>query len=288
MPQRTGAAFSFEGIGTQLGDFHAARRCPAAPHGGPAGARGDVRRRVVPFPGRLTGQWPWPGSPAATAFPQRPPALGELYRTLYGLTGGAMTPLIGASLERLGYDAAYYPPAVGLARCRRRAGRTSWTGTAPPSRTTAPVVLDIGAAGKGLLVDLLASALEAGGHGGLHGGRQRRPAGPRPGYRPGGRSNIRTTRPRPSAWWNLAAGHCALPPPTAGPGATDSTMSWTATTGQPVRTAVATWALADTAAVADALATALFFVPGACARGVIRRFLADGFFRRQRRLFRRI
>jgi thiamine biosynthesis lipoprotein len=34
------------------------------------------------------------------------------------------------------------------------------------------------------------------------------------------------------------------------------------TTGQPVRTAVATWALADTAMLADALATALFFVPG--------------------------
>jgi len=35
------------------------------------------------------------------------------------------------------------------------------------------------------------------------------------------------------------------------------------TTGQPVRTAVATWTLAGTAMVADALATALFFVPGA-------------------------
>jgi thiamine biosynthesis lipoprotein len=35
------------------------------------------------------------------------------------------------------------------------------------------------------------------------------------------------------------------------------------TTGQPVRTAVATWALAGTAMLADALATALFFAPGA-------------------------
>jgi thiamine biosynthesis lipoprotein len=33
-------------------------------------------------------------------------------------------------------------------------------------------------------------------------------------------------------------------------------------TGRPVRSVVATWALASTAMLADALATALFFVPG--------------------------
>jgi thiamine biosynthesis lipoprotein len=34
------------------------------------------------------------------------------------------------------------------------------------------------------------------------------------------------------------------------------------TTGLPVSTAVATWAMAESTVVADALATALFFVPG--------------------------
>jgi thiamine biosynthesis lipoprotein len=35
------------------------------------------------------------------------------------------------------------------------------------------------------------------------------------------------------------------------------------TTGSPVRTAVATWAMAESTLQADALATALLFVPGA-------------------------
>ena len=35
------------------------------------------------------------------------------------------------------------------------------------------------------------------------------------------------------------------------------------TTGLPVRTAVATWTMAESTMLADALATALFFVPGA-------------------------
>ena len=36
-----------------------------------------------------------------------PPSWARLYRTLYRLSDGAMTPLIGGSLEHLGYDAGY-------------------------------------------------------------------------------------------------------------------------------------------------------------------------------------
>ncbi len=198
-----------------------------------------------------------------------------------------MTPLMGASLERLGYDAAYTL-------------RPSGAPTAGPALGGHP--------GLERNLDHHHRSGSAG-----HRGSRQGPAGGPAGVRPGGRrcgrpswwtpaatcwsaarvpsgwgSNILTTQPRPSAWWHWAAGHCALPRPTAGPGVTDFTMSLTATTGQPVRTAVATWALADTAAGGRCPGHRPLFRPRRRARGVVRRFLADGFFRRQRRLFRRI
>ena len=65
-------------------------------------------------------------------------------------------------------------------------------------------------------------------------------------------------------------------------------MSWTAPQGGPSRTAVATWTMAESTMVADALATALFFVPGAVLEQPFRFFLADGIFGRQCRILGRI
>lgn len=258
MPAADGAAFSFAGIGTQW-EITAPR-----PLSGPLQA--ELLQTVAAFDGEWS-RFRDDSRVAAMAreagsytFPAEATALGELYRTLYRLTGGAMTPLIGSSLERLGYDAEYSLRPTGPAvPAPAWDGRLEWNGTTLTA--SGPVVLDIGAAGKGLLVDLLADRLAAAGHNdflvdGSGDLLARGPGTVRVGlehpYDPGqaigvvelsGRSLCASAANR-RAWGDGL--HHVLD----------------GTTGLPVRTAVATWAMAETAMVADALATALFFVPG--------------------------
>ena len=199
-------------------------------------------------------------APGRYRFPDEAAALGPLYSTLYGLTGGAMTPLIGGSLERLGYDPSYSlrPAGPPLPAPAWESG-LSWSGTSLTA--SEPVVLDIGAAGKGLLVDLLAAELEGAGAGSfiIDASGDLLVRGPDP-------VSVALEHPYNPA---QAIGVVEL----AGRALCASAANRRAwgdglhhvldgTTGQPVRTAVATWALADTAVLADALATALFFVPG--------------------------
>ncbi|WP_018760139.1 FAD:protein FMN transferase [Arthrobacter sp. 135MFCol5.1] len=199
-------------------------------------------------------------APGRYRFPEEAAALGPLYSTLYGLTGGAMTPLIGGSLERLGYDPAYsLRPAGPPLPAPAWESVLSWSGTSLTA--SEPVVLDIGAAGKGLLVDLLAAELEGAGAGSfiIDASGDLLVRGPDP-------VSVALEHPYNPA---QAIGVVEL----AGRALCASAANRRAwgdglhhvldgTTGQPVRTAVATWALADTAVLADALATALFFVPG--------------------------
>ncbi|AJT42961.1 membrane protein [Psychromicrobium lacuslunae] len=89
-----------------------------------------------------------------------PPAeqLAEFYRKLYELTDGAMTPLVGDSLSHLGYDASYSLRAGdGFLPPPSWQAAIEWQGT--QLHTKLPVALDLGAAGKGQLVDLLAELL---------------------------------------------------------------------------------------------------------------------------------
>ncbi|NUS36869.1 MAG: FAD:protein FMN transferase [Pseudarthrobacter sp.] len=199
--------------------------------------------------------------PGSYGFPEEAAPLGGLYTTLYRLTGGAMTPLIGGSLERLGYDAAYsLAPAGPPLPAPAWESVLAWEGATITA--SAPVVLDIGAAGKGLLVDLLAAELaDAGvdsfvvdGSGDLLArGTEGISVGLEHPYNPAQAIGVA----------GLAGG--ALCASAANRRAWGDGLHHVldGTTGQPVRTAVATWTLADTAMVADALATALFFVPGA-------------------------
>lgn len=61
--------------------------------------------------------------------PDHAERLGSVFRTLHRLSGGSMTPLVGGSLEQLGYGADY--ALVPAARPgRRRLGKTSSTGKA--------------------------------------------------------------------------------------------------------------------------------------------------------------
>jgi thiamine biosynthesis lipoprotein len=198
-------------------------------------------------------------APGQYQLPPEATSLAALYRQLYTLSGGAMTPLIGESLERLGYDPHYsLQPRGEAAPPPDWDAVLAWHGTS--LRTTAPVVLDIGAAGKGQLVDLLAEQLRS--HGVtdffidasgdlLNGGQEplqvalEHPydATKAIGTVPLGSGALCASASNRRAWGDGL--HHVLD----------------GTTGAPVRTVVATWARADTAMEADALATALFLVP---------------------------
>jgi thiamine biosynthesis lipoprotein len=198
-------------------------------------------------------------APGQYELPPEATGLAALYRQLYTLSGGAMTPLIGESLERLGYDRHYSlqprgeaapPPAWDTV--------LEWRGASV--RTTAPVVLDIGAAGKGQLVDLVAEQLR--GHGVtdffidasgdlLNGGQEPVQVALEHPYDPS------------KAIGTVALGSGALCASASNRRAWGDGLHHVldGTTGAPVRTVVATWARAGTAMEADALATALFLVP---------------------------
>jgi FAD:protein FMN transferase len=198
--------------------------------------------------------------PGHYEFPAEADQLGKLYRTLYRLSGGTMTPLIGASLERLGYDAAYsLRPAGSPLPAPAWDEVLDWDGTSITA--SEPLVLDIGAAGKGLLVDMLAAELESAGVASYvidaSGDLLARGAPSMP---------VALEHPYNTA---QAIGIVQLADRSLCASAANR-RAWgdglhhvlDGVTGRPVRTAVATWALADTAVLADALATALFFVPG--------------------------
>lgn len=96
--------------------------------------------------------------PGVYHFPADAEPLFGLYRQLYEATDGAVSPLVGRALEHLGYDADY--------RLSRRPGAVTVPGwddvmvvSGQEVSTRQPVLLDVGAVGKGFLVDLVAEVL---------------------------------------------------------------------------------------------------------------------------------
>ncbi|MDQ2847804.1 MAG: FAD:protein FMN transferase [Actinomycetota bacterium] len=189
-------------------------------------------------------------------FPSDAEPLFSLYRKLYQVTDGAVSPLVGRALEHLGYDAGY--------SLHRRSGPVTvpaWDDVLAVDgsvlTTTAPVLLDVGAAGKGYLVDLLAEILQADGIGDYlidgsgdlaqHGEKVCRvglehPLDPTMVI---GVANLQNAALCASATNRRRWGenlHHIIDPATADP-----------TVG-----VLASWVVADTAALADGLATALF------------------------------
>jgi len=188
--------------------------------------------------------------------PADAPALLELYRTLYECTDGAVTPLIGRALEQWGYDSAYsLRPIRDITPAPRWEDAISWDGRS--LHTVRPVVLDVGAAGKGYLVDLVAHVLVDGGvtaftidaSGDLlhHGGRPLRVALEHP-LDPS--KAIGVALLSDGALCASASNRRAWP---GGHHLID------ALTGAPTKRVIATWATASSCLVADGLATALFF-----------------------------
>jgi thiamine biosynthesis lipoprotein len=181
----------------------------------------------------------------------------DVYRRLYEATDGAMSPLVGRSLETLGYDRTYSlrqsGPAIATPAWE---DAIAWDGSV--LTTLRPVTLDIGAAGKGYLVDLVTELLVAAGHRDVivDGSGDIRHAGPSP---------IRVALEHP-----LDAKR-AIGIATVRNGAICSSATnrraWgaglhhviDATTGLPTTRVIATWAVAATGLEADGLSTALFF-----------------------------
>jgi thiamine biosynthesis lipoprotein len=90
--------------------------------------------------------------------------LFDFYEALYSHTQGRITPLVGSVLEHLGYDRAYSLTPQSGAQPPIPAWENAVSFTNGILSVPKPVVLDIGAAGKGLLVDLVASYLTDHGH----------------------------------------------------------------------------------------------------------------------------
>lgn len=199
-----------------------------------------------------------------------------LYAVLGRLTDGAVTPLVGDSLVRLGYDAGYRLRPSGPPLPAPQGVLVSLGATLT---VTQPVVLDVGAAGKGQLVDLVAAELRACGVGEylVDAGGDMVHRGPdvvRVGLQvPGdptrvlGVVDLRDAALCASAVDRRAWGdglHHVLD----------------ARTGAPTRDVVATWVVAERAMVADGLSTALFLADPDVLQGVAEhtyvRLHADG------------
>ncbi len=180
------------------------------------------------------------------------------YRELYDATSGRVSPLVGRTLEALGYDAAY--------RLRASADTpavpswdeaVAWDGEA--LETLRPVLLDVGAAGKGYLVDLVSELL-------MDAGVDEHIVDA---------SGDLRTRGVPM---RIALEHPLDPSKAVGVAeVTDGAFCASATnrrawgdglhhvldaaTGLPTQNVIATWVIAPTALVADGIATALFLDP---------------------------
>lgn len=85
-------------------------------------------------------------------------ALIDLYKTLYFLTKGRFTPLIGQLLVDAGYDSVYSLKAKQLQDIRKWEDVLEYS--FPRLILKKPVLLDFGAAGKGYLVDQVGAILK--------------------------------------------------------------------------------------------------------------------------------
>lgn len=184
-------------------------------------------------------------------------AMLDAYRELSAATAGAVNPLVGASLSALGYDASY-----SLSAGDPVAAPQDWpevlTWDADRMSLASAALIDIGALGKGRLVDLVTTAVDdvegalvvdAGGDMAVRGETRVGLEHPFDSTKAIGIATVRDQALCASATNRRAWGdglHHVLD----------------ARTGIPVRTWAATWAFAPDAMHADAVATALFFDGG--------------------------
>ncbi|MDF0544273.1 FAD:protein FMN transferase [Sphingobium sp. H39-3-25] len=194
-------------------------------------------------------------------FPQDSVPLFDFYDRLHAITDGAVDPLVGRDLELLGYDAHYSlehdPLAIGRYSHERRTWYVDVERDGTCITMARPGVIDVGAIGKGYLVDIITDMLRAEGHEAyvVDGSGDLRHVGPEV-------LEVGLEDPRNPA---LAIGIAHLRNQAMCASATNR-RSWghfhhivDGRTGLPVRDVIATWVVADDAITADGLATALFF-----------------------------
>ena len=97
--------------------------------------------------------------PGTYNFPDDFKKLFEMYDLCYELTDGQMTPLIGSMLEDAGYDKNYSLQPKEIQSIPELPKAITWDGENTIT-SLEPVVFDIGAAGKGYAVDIVAELLE--------------------------------------------------------------------------------------------------------------------------------
>lgn len=201
------------------------------------------------------------------SFPSDSGTIFDLYDRLHDATDGAVDPLVGRNLELLGYDRDYTlvpdDGAITLMSTQRPVWHRDVQREVNSITTQRPLVIDIGAVGKGRLVDLVADLLAAkglkdfvvdGSGDILHRGDAALPVGlehPLDADMVIGVANLTNGSLCASASNRRAWGdglHHMLD----------------GRTGRPTTEVIATWAIAADTATADGLATALFF--GSCSR----------------------
>jgi thiamine biosynthesis lipoprotein len=190
-------------------------------------------------------------------FPDDAERLFDLYDELFRSTDGAVTPLVGRSLEQLGYDSEYSLRRKGASLVAAD-WNTEVSRDGSVVTVESPVLIDVGAAGKGYLVDLVGELLhDRGVHEFV--------------IDASGDLLFSTERARRIALEHpfdpsLAIGVVELSSGSICASGSNR-RAWgeglhhivDGRTGEPTRDVIATWAIAETALVADGLATALFF-----------------------------
>jgi thiamine biosynthesis lipoprotein len=184
----------------------------------------------------------------------------RLYEDFYRLTGGLMTPLIGQVLVDAGYD-----PEYSLKQHKGLSSPPAWKDIidlkSPHITLKKPVLLDVGAIGKGYIIDIVAKLLEEQGilnycvdAGGdfVH----KSSAGEKL------RVGLEDPRDEKKVIGVLTVGNKGMA------GSAGNRRKWESfnhiinpsTLSSPEHI-LAVWTLADTAMLADALSTALYFAP---------------------------
>ena len=194
--------------------------------------------------------------PGTYTFPESATEIFSFYEQLFFLTSGKMTPLVGDALSSAGYDERYsLKPRATIRKV------DSYTETVTRSghviTMTRPCMLDIGAVGKGYAVDMIVKLLKTEGHKSFvvdaSGDMRVVGYGERIGLENPfnfqeviGTVELQDKALCASANNRRAWGdwHHILDPHLR----------------EPTREIVATWVVADSAMIADGLATALFFV----------------------------
>ncbi|PAD37118.1 FAD:protein FMN transferase [Terribacillus saccharophilus] len=196
-------------------------------------------------------------------FPNDSVKLFKFYEELCTLTDGAVDPLVGRDLELLGYDKEYtfLPKKATVLNQEKPSWLTDIDREATSIVTKKPLVIDVGAAGKGYLVDIVSEILlEEGfidfivdGSGDI---------------RHVGKDNVAIGLEHP-LHPNKVVGVIRLSNQAICASAINR-RAWGdglhhilhARTGTPVKNVIATWVVANNCMIADGLATALFFETG--------------------------